>query len=364
MRIGFALPDLRGGGAERVFITLVNYLAKKNNDVYLILGKKEGPLVQSIDDNVKVLVLGKSGIGSLFRLRKVIIENEIDTLIGTLSMAYVVALLKVFIPKSCKMVSRLGNTISEDLKNHKGIKLLVQRLYQYSLFLSDIIIVQSKYMEDDLNNLLPYGKIKNSTRLIYNPIDVDGVTVLSKDILNGGSHTLVSDEDVISVGRLDTQKDHITTIKAFSRYSNVYQTAKLHILGDGRLRNTIQSEVVALGLQDKIIFHGHIANPYPHILKSKMLVMSSLYEGFSNVILESICLNTPAVVSNCPGGNSEIVINYKNGFLFEVRNDKDMFEKMLLASQCDFDGFSVKEFTVEKISSNYLSVFNEKARYI
>lgn len=360
MRIGFVLPDLRGGGAERVFITLVNYLATKKINVYLILGSKDGPLVKFVDDNVKVLVLGKRGIGSLFRLRKIVIDNEINVLVGTLSMAYVVALLKLLIPKSCTMISRLGNTISEDLKNHKGCMFFAQKLYQYSLCFSDVIIVQSRYMKKDLFNLLPLKKIRDSTRLIYNPIDVERVINLSTEVFEDDYISLVNGEDIISVGRLDTQKDHITTLHAFKKYSNIHRNAKLHILGDGRLRHELQSEVIKLNLNNKVVFHGHVSNPYPYISKAKMLVMSSLYEGFSNVILESICLNTPAIVSDCPGGNSEIIVNSKNGFLFEVKNEEDMCKKMLLASLFDFEDFSVEDFTVEKISSIYLSVFNEK----
>lgn len=355
--IGFVLPDLRGGGAERVFSTLVNHLNDHGTDVILILGEKKGPLLHSINDSIKVLELGKKGISSLFRLRKVVLEHKVDVIIGTLSMAYVVALSRFVLPRTCLLISRLGNTISEDLKNHKGIKSFIQKIYQFSLFFSDRIIVQSEYMQRDLYNILKFKKIKQSTHLIYNPINIDKVYFQS---LNYEINPINSIQncDVISVGRLESQKDHETTILAFSRYNSIHPSAKLHILGDGSLRLALESLVNELSLQNNVVFHGHVINPYPYIARSKMLVMSSLYEGFSNVILEALCLNIPVVVSNCPGGNSEIVVDYKNGFLFKTGSSEDMLAKMLLLDEHQLSGFNVSQYDVNSIAQRYLDLSN------
>lgn len=355
MKIGFVIPDMRGGGAERVFVTLVNNLITNGHDVSLIVSKKSGNLLDSLIDDVDVFELNHYGIRSIFRLRKVVIDNKFDVLIGTLNMAYVVAVLKLFLPNSCVMISRLGNTISSDLENHKGVIKLIQKIYQYVLLFSDRIIVQSKSMEYDLYEVVRFSKIREITQLIYNPIDEHRVLSLSNDV---EPSSLINRSDIVTVGRLEKQKDHITTILAFNEYQKVHKNVKLHILGDGSLREYLVEFVSDLNLTNKIIFHGHVSNPYSYIANAKILVMSSLYEGFSNVILESICLHTPVVASDCPGGNSEIITDGVNGFLFKTGCYLDMSEKMVRATNCTFTDFSVLNYSVDKIADEYLDAFN------
>ena len=356
MKIGFILPDFRGGGAERVFITLINYYFRNGIDVLLIVSTNNGPLKDYIDPGVEVIETGIYGVKSCLKIRDIVVKKDLTVLTGTLNMAYVVSLLTPFLPKTCKTVARIGNTITEDLKNHSGMKKLIQSLYQYVLILSDEIVVQSEYMKNDLISFIGFNKIEGKVHLIYNPIDFIKVDRLSleKDL----PHEFISGEDIVVVGRLERQKDHKTSILAFQEYTHIYGNSKLHILGEGSLHSEIKSFVNLLGLGDKVIFHGHISNPYPFIKNAKMLIMSSLYEGFSNVLLEAIYLKTPVVVSDCPGGNSEIVENGINGYLFETGNSIDMADKMKCIDEHDLLGSSADEFNVSVIASKYINLFN------
>ncbi|MGF1684980.1 glycosyltransferase [Photobacterium minamisatsumaniensis] len=349
--IAFVLPDFRGGGAERVMITLANYLSQTTT-VYFFVGNKSGENASYVDSAIPVIELGCSGIKSVWKLNLLARKYQVASMMGTLNMAHAVSLSNIFLRNKCKTIARIGNTISTDLNNHKGIKKLIQYLYQYSLIFSDEIVVQSEYMRKDLVSMLNSSTVKKKAKLIYNPINHERVNSLS----NVDISQVIDEQDLITIGRLEQQKDIETTLIAFSKYLKVNQTSKLHIFGNGSLRLKLERLTSSLNITDNVIFHGYVENPYPYIKAAKFLVMSSLYEGFSNVILESLVLNTPVIASDCPGGNSEIIQSGINGYLFKVKDSNDMYEKILLADSTEFSIHSLDNYHVGTIARQYKKV--------
>ncbi|MGU3192220.1 glycosyltransferase [Vibrio cholerae] len=351
--IAFALPDFRGGGAEKVIISLANEFAKTNN-VYIFVGQALGPRKDSICNFVNIIELGtKSGIKSSYKIKSLCKEKSIDAIVGTLGMAHAVAMSKLLGNKSL-CIARIGNTVSQDLKNYSGLKKQLMKIYQSVLFFSDIIITQSKYMKQDLlNHILLIRFAENKIKQIYNPIDIESIRYKS---LSGCSGS-ISDKDFVVIGRLERQKNTITILNAFLKYSRHYPQTKLHILGDGIERQELERFVSEKQLSDRVIFHGFVENPYPYILKSRAFLMSSLYEGFSNAILEAIALNKPVVVSDCPGGNREIVDEGRNGLFFKVGDSNDLFEKLLLLENIKFESTNVDKFELKNVQAQYSLLF-------
>jgi len=112
-----------------------------------------------------------------------------------------------------------------------------------------------------------------------------------------------------------------------------------------------------LGLSNDIIFTGYLSNPYPIIKNSNVLLLTSLYEGFSNVILDSLALKVPVVATDSPGGNKEIILNKVNGFLAEVGNSDDIVEKlMLIKNQKNFK-IDISKFEINLIARQYEKYF-------
>ena len=101
------------------------------------------------------------------------------------------------------------------------------------------------------------------------------------------------------------------------------------IIGEGYLRNNLDNLVKSLNLKDRIIFLGEIPNPYPYLAKCSVLVHCSRWEGLPNVMLEAIALDKFIISSDCRSGPSEIIINKKNGLLFEVNNLDKLVSSLL-----------------------------------
>ena len=123
------------------------------------------------------------------------------------------------------------------------------------------------------------------------------------------------DIKIINIARFTDQKDHITLLKAFQKVSEKYM-CKLLIMGYGPNKNLINNFIKKNRLQKKIKVIGFQLNPYKYINKSDLLILSSIYEGLPNVILEAMTLKKFVISSNCPTGPYEILNNGKYGYLF------------------------------------------------
>ena len=86
-------------------------------------------------------------------------------------------------------------------------------------------------------------------------------------------------------------------------------------------------------------------------------MLTSLYEGFSNVILESLALKTPVVATDSPGGNREIILNSENGFLAKTGNSDDIVQKIMLVNKQQNYNIDLSKFDINFIASEYEKQF-------
>lgn len=110
----------------------------------------------------------------------------------------------------------------------------------------------------------------------------------------------------ITASRLSPEKNQARLIDAFAIVLKQLPNAFLIIAGDGPLKRDLEALTVRLGIQDRVLFTGMVANPYPLIKAADCLVMSSNYEGQPMVILEAASLGTPCIGTNVPGVRSTI----------------------------------------------------------
>ncbi len=344
------MPDFSGGGAEGVFIQLANFFSKKNNVHFMVLNKS-GPNILKLEKNIKIVELNKkSSLKSIFKINNYIRLNNIDIAIGTLAMSYAVAVANLFGIKRCKYISRVGSIISSNLNEMSIMKRFIMTYYQKVLYFSDIIITQSHAMDLDLQNY-----VKRNSRIIYNPISSEKILELSKE----ASPFELEDKyfNIISVGRLSSEKDYKTSILSIARLKKKIKNIRFYILGEGKLKKELIDFTKSLGLEKDIFFLGYLKNPYPIIKKANVLLLTSLYEGFSNVILEALVLKVPVVATNSPGGNKEIIFNGKNGFLANVGDVDDIVDKLILVEKQKNFEINLKKFEINTIAMEYEKYF-------
>tara|TARA_B100000900_G_C20596060_1_gene723467 strand:+ start:191 stop:1285 length:1095 start_codon:yes stop_codon:yes gene_type:complete len=358
----FFLPNLRGGGAERVMLNLLlsyNSLHPKKQ-IILLLFKKEGELLIDVPSEIPIWELNTSGatksvVPFIFLCKK----QQPKIVFSSLGCSLTTSLAKPFLSKKIIIINRIGNTIGAE-------KLLFKNKLKQNLYvlankiiakMSDHVVFQCNYMKDDYIRETKI-KIKNYS-VIYNPVLTDVIDLKSKK-------KTLKKHNFIAVGRLSPQKDYATLIESCSILKAKGIKFNLLILGEGSLRKKLENNIKNLGLEKHVFLLGHVANPYPYFIQADYLVSSSIYEGFSNVIIEALCLGVPVIVTNCPGGNAEIITSGKNGFLCKVGDPFDLANTLIkgIESKNIFNKAEIREnalrkFSVEIIFNKYLRLLKK-----
>jgi glycosyltransferase involved in cell wall biosynthesis len=203
-------------------------------------------------------------------------------------------------------------------KNRKGLKLFFKKRSLQKIYNGLNIITVSDGIKDDLLTII---EIKpQSIQTIHNPIDREHITRLALE-----PNPVQEDDYIIHVGRFDPAKRHDILLKAFA-LSNL--NTKLVLVGDGSERDKIIAWIDTFGLHDKVIMCGFIQNPYPIIKNAKLLLLSSVHEGFGVVIVEALMLGTPVVSTDCKSGPNEIMTGSLAAYLVSVNDVEKLSETL------------------------------------
>ena len=134
---------------------------------------------------------------------------------------------------------------------------------------------------------------------------------------------------ILNVSRFSKRKDHETTLKAFKIVFEKHKNTKLILIGYGPEKKNIINMAKNLKIYNKIIIINKTYNPYPFMKKSMLLILTSVYEGFPNVLVESLTIGTPVISTNMNAGASEILINGKGGELINLGDYKNLSKKII-----------------------------------
>ena len=341
IKIVCTLPDLSGGGAERVMSILIKYLDSSRYEVHLVIGKFIGVNTENIPNYVIIHELGNLRSNKIiFPLIKVIKKINPDYVIATLGFVNPVVLGKIFFPKKTKIIVRYGNTMGSFLSEIRSNSIILYYFYYFLTqlvnYFSDIIISQCEFMKNDLIQNFHLKSINiQKIVTIYNPIESAKIKQLScNNSFSNIDYNTKKGPFLISVGRLEWQKGFDILIKAMSSVKLKYPDFVLTIYGEGKEKESLQKLIFKNGLKNNISLQGYNKNPYYDISKSNLFLIPSRYEGFSNSIIESIALGTPVVATDCPSGVREIIKNGENGWLCSKNEDEyiSSFSSTTLAS--------------------------------
>lgn len=357
-KIAVVLPDLRGGGAERLHVNLANDWVERGHLVEFVLMRGGGELCPLLSPKVTIVELSVDRIRQVVRpLRHYLKQARPDIVLSAmwpLTSASVVAWMlsgrhgRLFLSDH----NQLSVSCVRELKISPVFLKMVMRI-TYP-FVSGIIAV-SQGVKDDLCRLGGFDEAR--VKVIYNPT-ATGVSPhresreVRKQLWGAGY-----EHHILSIGTLKNQKDHETLIKAFARLSRNFN-AKLTILGEGQRRASLEGLVVELGMRSRVSMPGFVTDPYPWFRTADLFVLSSQWEGFGNVIVEALECGVPVVSTDCPSGPAEILENGRYGRLVPINDSAALAAAMeaSLAQTHDRETLMnrAKVFSVRNISDQYL----------
>jgi glycosyltransferase involved in cell wall biosynthesis len=368
----FALPDFSGGGAERVFLNLINNISLDSFEVHVAVGKFQGKYCDELINDITLHELGSiKSLSSIFSMVRLLRRLKPHIIFSTLGYIVTASIASIFSKNKIIIISRFGNTMSSFLNEQKD-QSLVKYFLQFAvnklvIYLSDLIIVQSNHMKDDLNRIFSLNdKLLKKIIKINNPIEFSAINSIKNN--SNYDNFFKKNFVFISVGRLDYRKNYEDLLRAFSIVFKEFPNARLMILGEGEYRMHLEKTINELFINNYVLLPGFVHNPESLVSKSNFYVSSSLYEGVSNSILEALSLGIPVIATDCPSGVGEIVKDGVNGYLVSMNDSiiNNLAHRMSsVIKDTDKDAFSdisnkiEKEFDVNTISNLYKNLFLE-----
>lgn len=346
-KVTFFISSLNGGGAEGVCINLANALSKRGwNITIVILNLSNAEYKNRIEDSVELISLNVSNSRyAFFKIRKLLVDNNIQKVVA---FDYIMTILLVLIRVSLKnkfyIIMRNINTLSQKKNMKKTFKQkIVYSLLNKIFYKVDHIVNQCNAMKDDLLSL--HSLNPKNVSVIYNPVNkrIEDTSTNSSDIKK--------EDFFLCVGRLEKQKSFEYAIKAFANISKLHPNFRLKIVGKGSLETYLKKITIECGIENKIDFEGFQQDIIPYYQKAAATVLTSMYEGFPNVLIESITLGTPVISFDCPSGPNEIIEEGLNGYLIKYQNIDDLSLKMLKVIENKLDSKIIvstsKKYSVE-----------------
>lgn len=303
--------SLQTGGLERLIINLTNAIDTKGFEPYICCIASPGELAAEFNRHDNLLVInhkGRVGLTGWLSVYRILKKYNFDV-IHTHNLAGL--LYGVPAAKLARIpVIHTNHGYVEKEKRNIKLKLIEGLLSR----LVDCYVCVSDRLLNDVEKRLHVSSKK--ILVIYNGVITPGrfnpVARYDKNIITIGS-----------VGSLIPIKNYRFLLEAFSEIAVKRQTCKLELVGDGNQRSELERLRDSLNLQEKVTFRGKVTNPEDYVSAFDVFVMVSLSEGLSLAILEAMSHRKICVVSDV-GGNSEIIRDGENGFMFES-NDRESF---------------------------------------
>ena len=312
------MPSIERGGVEKNFFIITEFLQKKFKNISIITSdikqiKKRNNKINIIKNyiffkNTKNRYL--KYIICLISLIKNIYNDKNIVVLSFQANLYAILISKFF---GIKVIVR-ANASSSIWASNIYKKFIFKWIFRFA----DDVIVNSKDLEKEF-----FKKFDIKAKLIYNPLNTKEIINLSKKKSYIDDFKKKKYLKIINIGRLTYQKDQFTFLKALNLIKQKIKFKAL-ILGSGPNKKNLQDFIIQKKLTNFVKIINYTKNPFPVLKNADIFILTSLYEGLPNVILEALVLKKPVISTNCQTGPREILENGKNGTLFKVGDYKSL----------------------------------------
>ena len=304
--VALFVGSLEGGGAERAMLDIGRGLAERGLVVDLVLMRSTGPYLEDVPDSVRVVALNtRRPLATLVALVKYLFYRRPNLLLSTLTSCNVAALLaRVALAGRLPVIVRRASLFSMDYATRpfRGrVLLAVERaLWPFA----DAVVANSSAVAVDVKRIAP--RVSPRVRVIRNPVVWPDLSVRAAEPVD---HPWMCDARVpvvLAAGGLRRVKDHATLLRAFALVTGE-RTVRLVIIGDGAERDRLAELACELGIASNVELPGFQHNPFAWMARARVFVMSSIFEGAPNALVQAMACGTTVVSTDCPGGTREIL---------------------------------------------------------
>ena len=335
--LAVVMRAFEGGGAQRDMILLCNALAARGVKVTILALRSEGPLRPLLDPAIRVTAIpggqmryAVPGLRRAVRIRApdIVVSSEASLNLCTLLALYTLPRLT-----RPKLVLREVGSPSvaqrhDPYRQNRIAYRILRRLYRHA----DRIVVLTEGARRDLieNFLVPEAKVVLMRSNAVVP------PAAARRLAQWDGESGREPDLIVCVGRLSPEKDQLTLLRAMTLLP-LRRRWRLAIVGEGPERAALEDFAARNGLAGRMTFAGHVADPFTWMMRARVAVCSSIYEGLGNAIIEALACGTPVVSTDCPYGPREILQGGRYGALTPVGDAAALAAAIDAAMEGDVD---------------------------
>ena len=357
-------PSFERGGVTKILQNLIKSKYKKKFKIHIIssdsilesFSKTKNFFFYSVQSFLKIPFLPhrySTALNAMIVLFLVIKKIRKNVIIHSMQSNVAAIIVSILLKK--KIIIRNSENPIYSMINSENYFIGILTYFLKILFynFADGIITNSK---GSAKSLRYFVFNKKKINYIYNPY-LDKVNLKNFKKKNY----------IINIARLRKQKDHKTLLEAFHIFAKKNKKYKLLILGHGNLKDKLQFLCKKLNISDRVIFKGWVKDTKIYLKRSKIFVLSSVYEGLGNVLIDAINYNTPCISTNCYSGPSEILLNGRGGYLVKIKSPQELANKMIYSienysasmQKNSLAKKSLNRFLISKQSKKYFAYLNK-----
>lgn len=320
-KVAFFSKNLEIGGMEKALVNLLNSLVDKY-DIYLFLEEKKGPLLQTIDSKIHIIEYKISTSKNVIKRKIINFSKRFSFYLKYHNKFYFSCSYATYsvICSKLALVSSKNNSLYIHSNYVQMYKDDLQKLKNFFLTLNltkfkKVFFVSTESMDKMIKI---YPSLQNRAYVVNNLIDGKKVIDLSKEKCDIFNNKKIN---ILYVGRLDkTSKNFDLLIDTFNNLIKLNKNAFLTILGSGNDEEYIKKLIGKYNINDFVKMVKSDINPYKYMKNADSLILTSYYEGFPVIYLESLVLNKN-VFTTVP--TSDYFIDTRNYFNILSSNAKD-----------------------------------------
>ena len=356
-------PSFERGGITKNLENFLNYCIKKRVNVSLITEDIAWKKSYNISKKVKIIKFKKkqtrfiprrilSSFYSISVIVQTLLKLKEQRLIFFSFQSNIVPIIFCKL-LGIKIVIRNSEEIIGATK-YADSKIFAYIIFFFKIILynfADGIIANSSKSKESLQKILIK---KKKVKLIFNPYLSKMIKIKKKKKKNL----------LLSIGRLCKQKNFETIIKAFSLFLKKKNDYKLIILGHGPDKKKLINLSKKLKIIKKVKFKGWVSDTSIYLKKSKIFILSSLYEGLPNSLIDAVNYEIPSISTKCSG--AEDILNYNQGTYFNFKDYKELAKKLDIMDsnykksleKIKLSKMKINRFFVKKQVEEYLKYLN------
>lgn len=305
-KIAFYIGSLSKGGAERVFVNLAEYFREEGYRVVMVTQyQKEDEyelpegMARILSDIEEEKVSASRVVNFARRLNKLHAiwkKEKPDLVLSCIGKNNFMAVVSAMGTKTKAVVSVVGEAKEE--YPSKGMRVLADLLFSCAAG----VVLQTERSRH-------FFCRRVGEKAVILPNSLNPAFIRPR-------YEGEREKRIVSVGRMDANKNHEMQLRAFAALKDKYPEYTLVIYGDGTLRSYIEETAAGLGIAERVFLPGVVRDVAARIERASLFLLTSYSEGVSNALIEALALGLPVIATDVPsGGTEELMEDGVNGLV-------------------------------------------------